>query len=121
MRDNEFRDLLDQYLARPADPNPEMAGVHVVWVRDNHDFGALHIMGKHGITEREVEEVLFELPPYVEARRHPEHPDRTMFWGATRCDRWMFVVCEDWIDGQTRYLKPITAFEPDKGKDYWRQ
>ena len=121
MHDDGFRDLLDEYLAPPADPNPDLVGVQVVLFRDNHDFGALHIEEKHGVSEREVEEVLFEIPPFVEAKRHPEVAERTIFWGATRNDRWLIVVCEDWTEGRTRYLKPITAFEPERGEQYWRQ
>ena len=109
MDDQDFLRLLDDYLYPPADPNPAMAGVEIVWERDSPDFGARHIWEKHHITEREVEQVLLEVPPYVEARRHPDHPNRTAFWGATRFDRWLIVVCEDWVDGERRLLRPITA------------
>lgn len=119
--DDELLELLDNYLAPPSDPNPAMVGVHVVWVRDNHDYGALHILEKHGVTEEEVLQVLLEVPPFVEAKRHPELPGRTLFWGATRYDRWLVVVCEDWKEEGSRFLKPITAFEPDSGDEYWRQ
>jgi hypothetical protein len=33
----------------------------------------------------------------------------------------LFVVCEDWRAGEKRFLKPITAFEPEEGESYWRQ
>lgn len=76
---------------------------------------------KHGVTEVEVEEVLLRVPPYVDAKRHREHPDRTAFWGATQQDRWLIVICidEDTVDERT--LTPITAFEPDDGEDYWER
>lgn len=67
------------------------------------------------------EEVLFEVPPFVEARRHREFPNRTVFRGASRLKRWIFVVCEDWTDGEIRYLKPVTAFEPSEGVTYWER
>lgn len=118
---DDFRDLLDQYLAPPADPSPDLVGVEVVWVRDNERHGALHIWEKHGVTEAEVEQVLFEVPPFVMAKRHPESPDRTVFLGATRDDRWLVVVCEDWTESGKRLLRPITAFEPDRGEAYWRK
>jgi hypothetical protein len=121
MNDDELLDLLHGYLDPQGDSNPEMVGVLVVWEREDPDFGARHIWEKHSITEREVEEVLFEVPPYVEARRHSQEPNRTIFWGATRYDRWLFIVCEDWYDSGIRYLKPITAFEPSEGVRYWER
>ena len=121
MQDDEFKKLIDSYLEPSGDPNIEMAGVTVVWIRDSEEYGSKHIEMKHGITEEEVEQVLFEVPPFVEARRHSDFPNRTVFWGATRFDRWLVVVCEDWKEGKERYLKPITAFEPEEGEDYWRR
>ena len=117
--DEDFEALLDAYLEPPANPNPVMAGVHIVWVEGDARLGVEHIAA-HGVTTEEVEQVIFEFPPYVEAKRHPEVPNKTLFWGATRNDRWLLVVCDDWNEGSTRYLKPITAFEPDEGEDYWR-
>ena len=121
MNDEELRRLIDEYLDVPGDPNPEMAGVQIVWERDDLRHGSKHIWADHGVTEQEVEEVLFEVPPFVEGRRHPEHPNRTVFWGATRFKRWIFVVCEDWTEAGVRYLKPITAFEPSEGLEYWER
>ena len=115
-----FEELLDAYLDPPADPNSQMEGVQVVWVDDDPAFGALHIQG-HDVSKGEVEQVLFEVPPFVETKRSKDYPERTVFWGATRADRRLFVVCEDWEDGGVRYLKPITAFEPDEGEAYWRR
>ncbi|MCI0741644.1 MAG: hypothetical protein L0Y72_21630 [Gemmataceae bacterium] len=120
MGDAEFEDDLRIYLEGIAFPNLEMADVEIVWVRGQTGFGADHI-ARNGVKEHEVEEVLFEVPPDVEAKTHPEHPGRTLFWGATREGRWLFVSCEDWTEGGTRYLKPITAFEPDEGYEYWRK
>jgi hypothetical protein len=121
MRDDEFENLLDEYLTPPVEQNPDMAGVSIVWIRGTPDYGSRHIRERHGVEEQEVEEVLLQVPPFVEARKHSEHPGRTLFWGATRRDRWLLVVCEDWTDGSTRFLKPITAFEPDEGEEYWRR
>ena len=45
MRDDEFERLLCKYLEPPGDPNPEMRGVRVEWVRDNPDFGSRHADG----------------------------------------------------------------------------
>ncbi|MDP2937478.1 MAG: hypothetical protein Q8O86_13415 [Dehalococcoidia bacterium] len=121
MNDEVLLRHLDEYLEPPADPNPETAGITIVWERDNPNFGARHIWGKHRITEEEVEQVIFEIPPFVEAKRHPDHPNRTIFWGATRRDRWIVIVCEDWKEDDTRYLRPITAFEPEEGVKYWEE
>ena len=121
MNDEEFLRYLDEYLEPPGDPNPQMAGLTVLWARDNPNFGARHIWEAHGVREEEVEQVLLEIPPQVEARRHPDRPDRTIFWGATRNDRWLFIVCEDWMEDDARYLRPITAFEPQEGRDYWEE
>jgi len=118
--DESFLVLLDSYLDAPYDPNPFMANVHIVWIEDDPGVGALHIATKHRVTKDEVEQVLFEIPPVVQAKRSVQYPERTLFWGATRHDRWIFVVCEDWTKGPLRYLKPITAFEPDEGEQYWR-
>ena len=120
MNDDEFLRLIGQYLDDPpADPNPEMERTVTVWERESPDFGSKHIREKHRVTEEEVEQVLFEVPPHVEARRHADHENRTVFWGATRYDRWIVIVCEDWNEGGTRFLRPITAFEPEEGIDYW--
>ena len=89
-------------------------------MRDSPDFGSRHIQEKHGVREAEVEQVFLEVPPMVEARRHRDWPGRTVFWGATRRDRWLVVVCEDRKEAGIRYLKPITAFEPEGGEAYWR-
>ena len=64
---------------------------------------------------------LLEIPPEVEAKKSPDDKRKTFFWGATREGRWLFVVCEDWRQGGTRYLRPITAFEPEEGYEYWRR
>jgi hypothetical protein len=118
--DDDVRRLLGKYLEPPSDPNPDMAGVKIRWIDDNPKVGSRHI-AEHGVKKIEVEEVLLMIPPYVEAKRSNEHVDRTVFWGATRRDRWLFVVCEDvTIDG-VRTLTPITAFEPDDGEAYWRR
>jgi hypothetical protein len=111
---------IDEYLSGVGLPNPEMVDVEIVWIRGNPHVGSEHI-ASHDITEGEVEEVLLEVPPAVEAKTHPDHPDRTIFWGATREGRRLFVSCESWKKGRTWYLKPITAFEPDAGETYWRQ
>lgn len=121
MNDEDFLRSLDEYLTPRADANPAMGGIEIVWVRGDSRFGALHIWDEHRITEEEVEQVILEVPPYVEARRHRDIPDRTVFWGATREDRWILVVCEDWQRGDTRQLRPITAFEPEEGLDYWER
>lgn len=121
MTDDDFDELLRQYLEPPADPNPTLAGVQLVWVDDHPDFGLLHIQEQHDVSRQEVEQVLLQIPPLVEARRHRADPNRTVFWGATQADRWLIVVCEDWTEAGTRFLKPITAFEPDEGEAYWRR
>lgn len=116
-----FEKELEAYLDPPVDLHPRMTGVQVEWVEGDERLGALHMQQKHGVTKEEVEQVLFEIPPMVEARRDREHPERTLFWGATRKDRWLFIVCEDWEENGVRILKPITAFEPDEGEAYWRR
>ena len=117
--DDDFRTLLEAYLDEPHDPNPALATVRILWIEDDSGVGVVHI-AKHNVTKAEVEQVLFEIPPVVQAKRSRDYPERTLFWGATRRDRWLFVVCEDWTEGAVRYLKPITAFEPDEGEQYWR-
>ena len=121
LNDDELRQLIEEYLDPPSETNLQMAGVEVIWERESPLFGSRHILDLHRVAEQEVEQVLMETPPYVEARRHPDHPDRTVFWGATRFDRWIVVVCEDWMDGDIRHLRPITAFEPSEGADYWER
>lgn len=118
MDDEAFDDDLEAYL-NGVFPNEETADCEVVWVEGNPLYGALHMEQKHGVTKDEVEEVLFETPPEVETKRHPTEHGRTLFWGATRDGRWLFVVCEDWTENRQRYLKPVTAFEPEEGRDYW--
>ncbi|MCK5805859.1 MAG: hypothetical protein KAI66_23715 [Lentisphaeria bacterium] len=110
--------LLDAYLAPPSDANLNYEDVRIIWVEENPALGARHIDEKHGVSKHEVEEVIFEVPPVVEARRSVTHPERTLFWGTTRNDRQLFIVCEDWTESGIRCLKPLTAFEPDEGEDY---
>ena len=50
---------------------------------------------KHNVTPEEVRQVLFETPPMVESKRSRDYPERTVFWGATQQDRWLFICCED--------------------------
>jgi hypothetical protein len=122
MDDAEFDDDLEAYLSGVAFPNLEMAGVEIVWIDDNPRCGSLHMrMKRPPVQKHEVEEVLLEVPPEVEAKRAKNNPNRTYFWGATRDGRQLFVVCEDRQEGETRYLTPITAFEPDDGYEYWRR
>jgi hypothetical protein len=120
MDEADFDDLLEQYLDGTLAFNMEMANVEVVWVEGNPALGALHIAG-HGVTKDEVEEALFQCPPEVEAKQHPDYPGRTVFWGMTREGRWLFISCDDWEEGGTRFLRPITAFTPDEGRAYWDQ
>jgi hypothetical protein len=121
MDDPEFSDELDAYLEGDLYPNLEMADVEIVWIDGNEHFGSLRMRLKHGVEKHEVEEVLLELPPEVEAKRAKDDPRKTYFWGATREGRSLFVACEDRRKGVTRFLTPITAFEPDDGYEYWRR
>ena len=116
MDDEEFLRLIDEYLEPPTEPNAELAGVRIVWTPDN-----LRHIWEHRVREEDVEQVLLEVPPRVEVKQSPVHANRTLFWGATRYDRWIVVVCEDWTEDDTRYLKPITAFEPADGVKYWER
>ena len=59
----------------------EMVDVEIVWIDGNEHFGSLHMQLKHGIEKHEVEEVLLELLPEVEAKQAPDDPKRTYFWG----------------------------------------
>jgi hypothetical protein len=120
MYDQGFEDDLEAYLEGLAYPNLEMANVEMVWVRGNPRYGSDHI-ARNGVTEQEVEEVLLEIPPELEAKKHPDNPRRTIFWGETRQGRGLFISCEDWTEAGVRYVKPITAFEPDEGYAYWRK
>jgi hypothetical protein len=120
MEDADFDDLLDDYEAGEPTPNFDMLDVEMVWIRGNPGYGSDHI-AINNVTEEEVEEVLLQVPPKVEAKRHKDYPGRTRFWGATRAGRWLFIVYEDWKKRGKRFLKPITAFEPEEGESYWRQ
>jgi hypothetical protein len=102
MDDADFDDLLDDYLSGKVAPNLDMLDVEMVWVRGNPEIGSDHI-AQHGVAEKEVD------------------PERTIFWGATRKGRWLFVSGVDWHEGHKRFLKPITAFEPEEGEVYWRE
>ena len=120
MDDADFDDVLKDYPGDEPVLNFDMLGVELVWIRGNAAYGSDHI-AINNVTEEEVEEVLLEIPPEVEAKRHKDFPERTCFWGATRQGRWLFVVCEDWQAKGKRYLKPITAFEPEEGESHWRR
>lgn len=118
--DLQFVAALESYCKPPSEPNPAMRGVEIEWVEHDERLGVEHFK-KHNVTREEVRQVLLERPPMVEARRSREYPERTLFWGATAQDRWLFIVCEDWEEKGKRILKPITAFEPEEGEAYWRR
>lgn len=119
--EDELERLLEAYLDPPVEVNAALVGVRIHWIEGDPDIGALH-MEKHLVTKDEVEQVLMEVPPMVRAKRHREHADRTVFLGATRWDRWLFVCCieREELDG-TRVLVPLTAFEPEDPEDYWQR
>lgn len=119
MAHNEFFDLLGHYLEPHIEPSFIAHNIEIVWERDDPEFGSLHIWGLHGITEEEGEQVILEAPPEVEVKRHPYRAERVVIWGATRFDKWLFIVCDDWEEQGTRFLRPITAFEPEYGIEYW--
>lgn len=119
--DDEFYRLVEGYLEPPAAPNSVFAGVKLQWIDGNPKVGSLHIEQEHGVSKCEVEQCLFQIPPEVESKRHRDHPNRVVFWGATKSDRWLFVACEEfWMEGE-RVLVPVTAFEPDEGRAYWER
>lgn len=95
--DEDFLALLNAYLDEPHEPNLQLTNVQIVWVEDDPRLGARHIAA-HDVSKEEVEQVLLEIPPVVESKRSREHPDRTLFRGATRRDRWVFIACEDWTE-----------------------
>ena len=84
--EDDFLSLLDEYLEPPHDQNRAMSNVRIVWVDDDPRLGTLHI-AEHGIAKAEVEQVLFELPPVVEAKRSRENPERTLFPARTLSER----------------------------------
>jgi hypothetical protein len=118
MDDADLDDELAAYLDGTLFPNLDMADVQMDWVEGDPTLGALHIAG-HGVSKEEVEEALFFGPPVVEAKNHKDYPNRTIFWGMTRGGKWLFISCEDRRKGDTRVLKPITAFSPEEGRSYW--
>jgi len=75
--DHDFLALLDAYLDEPHDRNLRMENVCILWIEDDPGVGALHIAIKHRVTKEEVEQVLFEIPPVVEAKRSGQYPERT--------------------------------------------
>jgi hypothetical protein len=117
--DDEFEKLLIDFLEPEAVPNPDFLNIRIEFVRDNHDYGSLHMWENHQVTEQDVLEVIFEIPPAVEARRDPDHPGRKLFLGATRKRRQLLVVCDVERHGKTTVLVPITAFDADEKE--WRK
>ncbi len=73
MGDSDFDDFLDDYLDDEANPNFDMLDVEIVWVRGNSAYGTDHI-AINNVTEAEVEEVLLEIPPEVEAPQEISRP-----------------------------------------------
>lgn len=120
MDDEELDDLLNDYLPGRGFANPDMEDVEFEWVRGNPNYGTDHI-ARHGVTEQEVEEAILQTPPDVDAKQHPQYPNRTIFWGCTARGRWLFIVCEDRREGDRRLLTPITAYMPADGVAYWNR
>ena len=121
MDDKELDDLFQQYLKPPEPSLDEVILAKVDWIRGNPDVGSDHIKLRPGVTEEEVEDVLFSVPPQVEAKRHPAYPNSTIFRGQTPSGRRLFIVCYDRTEEGKRILTPITAFSPELGEKYWRQ
>lgn len=118
MDDLDFLRAWEDYPEPPDEANRRILGVRIHWIEDHPRMGVAHIR-ENRVEPWEVEDVLFRVPPEVEARKNPDRPDRTYFWGATRYDRWLFVACLDEDEEGTRVLTPITAFEPPDGRAYW--
>ena len=119
MNDDDFEFLLAQY-STPIEPK-KPSDVKIEWIKNDPKVGLQHIE-KHGLTKEDVEDVIFGMPPDVEVRsQRSSHPGRLAFWGPTRWKRWIFISCEEIIDGKKRILRPITAFEPDEGRSYWEK
>ena len=117
--DDDFLRLLENYCEPVRDLNPALYGIRFRWVDGHPDFGLRHIMEKHGVSQREVEECLLKMPPEVEMKRHDVTPQRLIFWGCTSQDRWLFIACDESFEDGVRVFTPVTAFEPDNGRDYW--
>lgn len=117
--EEDFARLLEAYLEPERERNPALARVRIKHVRDNPAYGAQHMWERHQVSEQEVEEVILEMPPTVECKRDPDHPDRLLFLGATRKRRQLLVVCDVEGEGETKILVPITGFEADEKE--WRK
>ncbi len=119
MTDDDFKKLLEDFIEPEADPNPDTSHFQLRFVRDNPAYGSFHMHQKHQVSEHEVREVLLEIPPTVECRHDPDHPERKLFFGATRKRRQLLVVCDVEHEGDTTILVPITAFDADETD--WRK
>lgn len=113
--DEEFRELLAGYIDTAT---PEMAGVELDFADGNPDYGAMHALGKHGVSKEEVRQVIYE-SPLPEEKRSRHAPRRTLLWGSTRRGRDITVVVHDENVEGLRRLTLITAF--DETEVEWRK
>jgi len=85
-----------------------------IWGYDWDDVN-LEKLGLHELTAENVEYLFEKGYPYV--FRHPSIIGRWIALGFTAEDRFVLVVFEH--DGETRWVRVVTAYEPDSER-YWR-
>ena len=85
-----------------------------IWGYDWDDVN-LEKLELHELTPEDVEHLFEHGGPYV--FRHPSIMGRWVALGFAPDDRFVLVVFEH--DGETRWVRVITAYEPDSER-YWR-
>ena len=122
MSDDDFADLLEEFLRPPAgesdeamadvrfDPRPGCGGA--TW-----GHGEDHALAKHGVVLSTIEEVLFE-EPACEEKQSRKHPLRTLFWGTSRSGDTFVVCCLDETEDGVRTLSLVSAWPEDE--KLWR-
>ncbi len=115
MTDDEFRRLITDYLDTAS---PDTAGAELDTAEGEKGYGADHALEKHGVTQQEIRQVVFELPS-PEKKRSKHDPARTLLWGNTRRGREIAVVVLDEVQVGKRHLTLVTAF--DETEEEWRR
>jgi uncharacterized DUF497 family protein len=86
---------------------PDMLEAHVIWDLPNDPEGNVQHIAEHGITQEEVEEVLFDSESDTVLSKTSSNQ---VTFGYTSDGRYIAVVWEHVLDDPLT-LRPITAYE----------
>ena len=90
-----------------------MASIDIIWDLDDDPDGNVQHIAEHGVTPREVEEVIFNPESNTATSRSSEN---RITFGYTSAGRYLAIVWEHVLD-DTLMIYPVTAYDaPEPGR-----